>query len=248
MCGRYAASRDAVEIAEFFTAEQLPTDAGSAAPRVPNYNVAPTSEVFIVLEDRDAVRQVDIARWGLIPSWSKDANRASRMINARSESVADKPAYRAAFRRRRCLIPADGYYEWQAAAAAAPGAKAPKQPFFIHRSDASPLAFAGLYEDWNGPDGPVRSCTILTQDAHGTLARIHDRMPVLVPAEEWEAWLAPEEQDALALSQLLAHLCNDTTLEGLQAYPVSTRVNKPTNNDAALVDPIGPAMDATEGT
>lgn len=242
MCGRYAASRDAVEIADYFGAEQIPMDAGGRAPRVPNYNVTPTSEVFIVLEDADAVRQVDIARWGLIPSWSKDAHRASRMINARSESVADKPAYRAAFRRRRCLVPADGYFEWQAPNVNAPGASRAKQPFFIHNVDGSPLAFAGLYEDWDGPDGPVRSCTILTQDAQGQLARIHDRMPVLVAAADWQAWLEPKEHDPSVLAPLVDRLRHDSTVDELQAYPISTRVNKPTNNDATLVDPIGPAM------
>jgi len=247
MCGRYAASRDAVEIADYFAAEQIPMDAGGREPRVPNFNITPTSEVFIVLEDADAVRQVDIARWGLIPSWSKDARRASRMINARSESVAEKPAYRAAFRRRRCLIPADGYFEWQVPQANVPGATAPKQPFFIHRADGAPLAFAGLYEDWHSPDGPVRSCTILTQDARGQLARVHDRMPVLVAAADWQAWLEHQEQDPSVLSSLVDRLRNDAVLDGISAYPISTRVNKPANNDATLLDPIGPAMDVGVG-
>jgi putative SOS response-associated peptidase YedK len=243
MCGRYAASRDALEIADHFAAEQIPIDTGARTPRVPNYNVTPTSEVFIVLEDADSVRKVDTARWGLIPSWSKDARRASRMINARSESVAEKPAYRAAFRRRRCLIPADGYFEWQATPANTPGVSIPKQPFFIHIADGSPIAFAGLYEDWNGPDGPVRSCTILTQDACGQLAHIHDRMPVLVTAPDWQEWLGPEEQDVSVLSRLVDGLRNEAVVDELQAYPVSTRVNKPSNNDPALLDPIGPAID-----
>jgi len=173
MCGRYAASRDAATLAEFFAAEELPL-ATAPSPRIPDYNVTPTREVFIVLE-HDGTRRVDVARWGLIPSWSKDASRASRMINARSETVAHKPAYRSAFGKRRCLVPADGYYEWQVRA------RGPKQPFFIHDERSRPLAFAGLYEDWNGPDGPVRSCTICTMDARGDLGRIHDRMPVLVP-------------------------------------------------------------------
>lgn len=234
MCGRYAASRDAIEVAQAFGAEQLPTT--DVAPRIPNFNVAPTTEVFIVCEN-DGVRSVDVARWGLIPSWSKDASKAARMINARSETVADKPAYRAAFRRRRCLVPADGYYEWQA-----PSADRAKQPFFIHDAERKPLAFAGLFEDWTSPEGVVRSCTILTQEARGTLARIHDRMPVLVSDATIDHWLDPTTADPL---EVLATMCADEAeLEALRAYPVSTAVNKPVNNDATLVDPIGPELRA----
>lgn len=229
MCGRYAASRDAVEIAHVFEAEQLPvTDPG---PKIPNFNVTPTSEVFIVHMDDDA-RCVDVARWGLIPSWSKDATRAARMINARSESVADKPAYRSAFRRRRCVVPADGYYEWQVV----PGAV--KQPYFIHHENGAPLAFAGLYEDWDSPSGRIRSCTILTQQARGPLAEIHDRMPVLVTHDLLAPWLDADTNDP---QEVLEMLCTDKAADSpLGAYPVSTRVNKPINNDADLIAPIGP--------
>ena len=230
VCGRYAALRDATEIAEFFGAEQLPTtDAESSrSPRVPNYNVTPTSEVFIVMSE-DGVRAVDCAHWGLIPSWSSDASRSSRMINARSETVATKPAFRAAFKRRRCLVPADGYYEWQARDGRS------KQPYFIHRGDEAMVAFAGLYEDWDGPRGRVRSCTVLTQDSHGPLASIHDRMPVLVSAQDWASWLDPQFDEP---SSLLTSLVSDGEAALLRAYPVSTAVNKPGNNGAQLLDPL----------
>jgi putative SOS response-associated peptidase YedK len=227
VCGRYAATEDAATIAEYFHAEELPL-ATPRSPRIPNYNVTPTSEVFVVVE-QDDTRRVDIARWGLIPSWSKDASRASRMINARSETVADKPAYRSAFRKRRCLVPADGYYEWQARA------ERPKQPFFIHDERSRPLAFAGLYEDWNGPDGAVRSCTICTMDAQGPLAGIHDRMPVLVPQGQWAEWLNPGTQDPAGL---LRRLLNEAGASALAAYPVSTQVNKPANNGPQLLEPV----------
>jgi len=227
MCGRYAASRDAATLAEFFAAEELPL-ATAPSPRIPDYNVTPTREVFIVLE-HDGTRRVDVARWGLIPSWSKDASRASRMINARSETVAHKPAYRSAFGKRRCLVPADGYYEWQVRA------RGPKQPFFIHDERSRPLAFAGLYEDWNGPDGPVRSCTICTMDARGDLGRIHDRMPVLVPRSAWDVWLDPAASDP---EGTLRGLVEDADASELVAYPVSTRVGKPANNDPQLLDPV----------
>jgi putative SOS response-associated peptidase YedK len=227
VCGRYAATKDAETIAGFFHAEELPL-VTPRSPRIPDYNVTPTSEVFVVLE-QDGTRRVDVACWGLIPSWSKDASRASRMINARSETVAAKPAYRSAFRKRRCLVPADGYYEWQARAHSS------KQPFFIHDEQSKPLAFAGLYEDWDGPDGAVRSCTICTMDARGPLAPIHDRMPVVVSQGQWDEWLNPGTQDP---DQLLQRLVDQADASTLVAYPVSTQVNKPANNGPQLLEAV----------
>ena len=227
MCGRYAAARDVVQVADWFEVEQLPTR--DLAVR---YNITPTSESYIVVDD-DGVRALQIARWGLIPSWSKDASRASRMINARSETVAEKPAFRAAFRRRRCLVPADGYYEWQANEGVGV-----KTPFYIHRSDGGQLAFAGLFEDWKGPDGQVRSFCLLTQDAVSTLSGIHDRMPVIVQADAWQRWLDPAAPDVPALlDQVLA-----TSSTGLEAHAVSTQVNKPANDDPGLIVAVGPAI------
>lgn len=227
MCGRYAAARDAVEVADWFEVEQLPTR--DLAVR---YNITPTSESYIVVDD-GGVRALQIARWGLIPSWSKDASRASRMINARSETVADKPAFRSAFRRRRCLVPADGYYEWQANEGVGV-----KQPFYIHRSDGGQLAFAGLFEDWDGPDCQMRTFCLLTQDAVEPLSSIHDRMPVIVQPHAWGRWLDPAAPD---VPELLEEV-RATSSTGLEAYPVSTQVNKPANDDPGLIAAVGPTI------
>lgn len=225
MCGRYAAARDAVEVADWFEVEELP-----ASDLTLRYNVTPTSEAYIVV-DTDGVRSLQVARWGLVPSWSKDASRASRMINARSETVAEKPAFRSAFRRRRCLVPADGYYEWQSQVE-----RGLKQPFYIHRSDCGQLAFAGLFEDWKGPHGPMRTFCLLTKDAVESLSSIHDRMPVIVQPKDWRQWLDPASTDVPGLlDEVLAR-----SSTGLEAYPVSTQVNKPANDDATLISPVGP--------
>lgn len=231
MCGRYAASREATEIAGWFEAEQLPD-----VELPPRYNVAPTSESYIVLDD-DETRVVETARWGLIPSWSKDANHASRMINARSETVAHKPAFRSAFKRRRCLVPVDGYYEWHTDHT---GARARKQPYFIHAVDGRLLALAGLFEDWHSPEGNVRTFTVLTQQPPAWLARIHDRMPVIVQPDMWSRWLDPAtKQDEL--EPLLADIAQHSA-QGLEAYPVATVVNRATNEGANLTDAIGPPL------
>ncbi|MDA2987696.1 MAG: SOS response-associated peptidase [Actinomycetota bacterium] len=229
MCGRYAASRDAVEVGGLFRAEQLPD-----VELPPRYNVAPTAESYIVL-DHDGTRAVDIARWGLVPSWSKDASRASRMINARSETVAEKPAYRSAFKRRRCLVPVDGYYEWQVA-----GTSAPKQPFFIHAENDTPLALAGLYEDWDGPNGSMRTFTMLTQEPPSWLGRIHDRMPVIVQSDRWQPWLSTETSEA-DLDGLLADITRHSA-QDLQAYPVATLVNRASHEGPHLTESIGPPV------
>jgi putative SOS response-associated peptidase YedK len=159
------------------------------------------------------------------------------MINARSETVADKPAYRSAFKRRRCLVPVDGYYEWQPGG---PAARAAKQPFFIHDRAGDPLALAGLFEDWHGPEGPVRTFTVLTQDASPWLQRIHDRMPVIVDRESWSTWL----EDPLTDEQFanILQLSREDASRNLDAYPVSTRVNKAGNEGEDLIVPIGPAL------
>lgn len=231
MCGRYAASREATEIAGWFEAEQLPE-----VELPPRYNVAPTSESYIVLDD-DGSRTVDLARWGLIPSWSKDSSHGSRMINARSETVADKPAFRAAFKRRRCLVPVDGYYEWHTDES---GTRARKQPYFIHAVDEHPLALAGLYEDWLGPEGNVRTFTVLTQQPPRWLAQIHDRMPVIVQPNTWSSWLSPAtKQDEL--DPMLVEIAQHSA-QGLEAYPVATVVNRATNEGANLTDAIGPPL------
>ncbi len=230
MCGRYAASREASELGDWFRVEELPST--ELAPR---FNVAPTSEVYIVV-DEDKSRRLTVARWGLIPSWSSDASRASRMINARSEFVATKPSFRAAFRRRRCVVPADGYYEWRPTP---DGAGSRKQPFYIYPRGREPLAMAGLFEDWHGPHGEMRTCTILTQEAVGPVADIHDRMPVEVPESWLERWLDPDLEDARgALEDICAQSRTGVEAGSRDFYPVSTRVNAPVNEGADLITPV----------
>jgi putative SOS response-associated peptidase YedK len=236
VCGRYAAARDAAEIAEWFEAEQLPA---VELPR--RYNVAPTNEVYIV-RDEDGTRSVATASWGLIPSWSKNASHASRMINARAETVASKPAYRSAFRKRRCLVPADGYYEWRAPTTnPSASRKGVKQPFFIHAADGHQLAMAGIFEVWvdGASSAPVTSCSILTQESVGELATIHDRMPVLVPQSLWAQWLDPASVDPQELLEEIIEVDRRGIDELVTSYPVSTRVNKPGNEGPVLITPTG---------
>jgi putative SOS response-associated peptidase YedK len=158
------------------------------------------------------------------------------MINARSESVATKPSFRAAFRRRRCVVPADGYYEWRPAP---DGAGSRKQPFYIYPHSGGPLAMAGLFEDWHGPHGEMRTCTIVTQEAVGPVADIHDRMPVEVPESWWERWLDPDLEDAQgALEDICAQSRTGVEAGSRDFHPVSTRVNAPVNEDADLITPV----------
>ncbi len=236
MCGRYVSASPPSEIAKYFGAaladEQL---------LEPSFNVAPTNEVYAVLE-ADGARLLDHLRWGLVPHWAKDLSIGSRMINARADGVATKNAFRQAFKSRRCLLPADGFYEWQAV----PGQKR-KQPMFIHRRDDEPLAFAGLWERWRGPDKQgetVRTCTVITTEANAMMAPIHDRMPVILPPERWAEWLDPENHDTEHLASLLVPA--PPTL--LIARPVSTAVNHVRNKGpeliAAVDGEVGPAGDA----
>ena len=214
MCGRYAASREASEIGDWFQVEELPSS--ELAPR---FNVAPTSEVYIVV-DEDKTRRLTVARWGLIPSWSSDA----------------KPSFRAAFRRRRCVVPADGYYEWRPAPE---GTGSRKQPFYIYPRSGEPLAMAGLFEDWHGPHGEMRTCTIVTQEAVGPVADIHDRMPVDVPESWWERWLDPDLEDAQgALEDICVQSRTGVEAGSRDFYSVSTRVNAPVNEGADLITPV----------
>ncbi|UMG91941.1 SOS response-associated peptidase [Nocardioides sp. TF02-7] len=250
MCGRYASSRSPDDLAEEFEVID---------PRLdkvldPDYNVAPTKEVYAVLErppaDREGepgegtgepepVRQLRVLRWGLVPFWAKDPSIGSRMINARMETVAEKPAFRRAFAARRCLLPADGYYEWYPTQQKEKG-KPAKQPFFIRPKDGSVLAMAGLYELWKDPtrsdDDPERwrwTCTVLTTDAPDHLGRIHDRMPLLVTPERRSAWLDPQTPKDRLLDLLVP--AQET---GLEAFPVARAVGNVRNNGPELVEPV----------
>ena len=253
MCGRVVSARKRLELLEEFGVERDSVAASPDPEPAPDYNVAPTKAVYAVLsrDGRDGeddgqgpARQLRVVRWGLVPGWAKDVSIGSRLINARSETVAEKPAFRRAFARRRCLLPADGYYEWMVLgggeATDKPGKKA-KQPYFIHRADGGPLAFAGLYELWRDKSVPdedpaawLWSATIITTTAPDELGEIHDRMPMVIPPESWADWLNPANSDVADLQALLA----PAMVSGLASYPVSTEVNAVRNNGPHLVDEI----------
>jgi putative SOS response-associated peptidase YedK len=222
MCGRYALHTSPEVIALQFG---LATSPAVAA----RYNIAPTAEVLIVLAGDGGPRGVP-ARWGLIPSWAKDPAIGNRLANARSETAHEKPSFRTPFRHRRCLIPASGFYEWQAAASG----RGPKQPYYIHPTGEDLFGFAGLYDVWKGPDGPVTSCTILTMDANPLMARIHDRMPLIVPPQRYGAWLDPKATDPAQVRTLILPF----SAERMAAHPVSTRVNRASNEGAGLIEPL----------
>ena len=237
MCGRFVSASPPDQIAAYFGAE------APEALLEASYNVAPTNDVYAVLSD-GGVRHVDAFHWGLIPLWAKDAKIGSKMINARADTLAEKNAFKSALRKRRCLIPADGFFEWKkpaAAGAAKDGAKAkaPKQPYFISRPDGEPYAFAGLWEIWRGPDkdqDPLRSCTIITTDPNEVMATIHDRMPVILPESAWDAWLDRDNDDLDLLGKLLVPA--DPALTVLR--PISTEVNNVRNNGPQLLDEVDP--------
>ena len=224
MCGRYVAAAPPSEIAKYFAA---------AAPETvlePSYNVAPTNEVYAVVERGDE-RRIEHLRWGLVPLWAKDIAIGSKMINARAEGIATKNAYRHAFRKQRCIIPADGFFEWKVVE----GQKR-KQPMFIHRVDDEPLAFAGLWEAWRGPDRdaePLYTCTIITTTANETMAPVHNRMPVILPPERWDQWLDPTMNDTESLAKFLVPAPPSL----LTLYPVSTAVNHVRNKGSELIVP-----------
>jgi putative SOS response-associated peptidase YedK len=243
MCGRYASARKRIELLEEFRIERDRVQ----APLEPDYNVAPTKPVYAVVAREE--RELRVVRWGLVPFWAKDPKIGSRLINARAETVAAKPAFRHAFKRRRCLLPADGYYEWQrpdgSSSDAAGGGRggAAKQPYFITRGDGGPLAFAGLYELWRDPALPddherawLWTATIITTSAPDELGRIHDRMPMVIEPARWPDWLDPECDDPAGLAALLA----PAAASGLISYPVSTAVNSVRNNGPELIQRVDP--------
>jgi len=230
MCGRFVQASSPELLVERFGVDE------PAAPvHEPSYNVAPRASVYAVrdrAEEQGRRRYLSELRWGLIPSWAKDPKVGDRMINARAESLADKPAYERAFRRHRCLVPAEGFYEWQRR-----GGR--KQPMFIHRRDGEPMAFAGLWAAWRPDDATddwVRSCTIVTTGANGTVAPLHDRMPVVLEERDWDRWLDPDAPELDALVRLLRPAPDDL----LVAYPVGTAVNSADNDGPHLVDRVEP--------
>jgi putative SOS response-associated peptidase YedK len=225
-------------LAERFHVEEVRTgaapEANSPEPNYPepSYNVTPRADVPVVAESGGR-RVLDLVRWGLVPSWAKDLSVGDRMINARAERLSKSNAYKRPFERRRCIVPADGFYEWQAVEG-----KKQKQPWFIRRRDGEPLAFAGLWEIWHdhalGDDAPrIKTCTIITTEPNDLMREIHDRMPVILPESVWDTWLDAENHDVQSLGQLLV----PAPSEELERWPVTTLVNKPANNGPELLEP-----------
>ena len=233
MCGRFTQQRPASELARIFGAEPLVDDQQA------RYNLAPTQRALVVVE-REEERRLTAYRWGLIPSWSKDPSIGNRLINARAETVAATPAFRHAFEKKRCIVPADGFYEWLRDGKL-------RQPFLIRRLDGQPMAFAGLWASWHdpsiepGPDGtpppPLRSFTIVTTRSNGLIAPIHDRMPVMLPESAWSTWLAADPEHPVDPGLLQSLLV--PAPEGVrELYPGSKLVNNPRSNGPELLEPI----------
>ena len=247
MCGRYVSVRsDADLISEF---DAVVADMEEAY--VADFNVAPTKPVRTIvnrpLRDADGnpaptpTRQLRVMAWGLVPSWSKDRSGAARMINARVESVTEKPAFRAAYAKRRCLVPADGWYEWQVIdGLGGSGRQAAKQPMYMTPADGHVLAFAGLYEFWRSEAGTLSTCTIITTPSVGALADVHDRMPLVLAQEGWSRWLDPTVTDPADLLQAW----DEASGESLELRPVATTVNSVDNNGPELIDRVEPLPSA----
>ena len=233
MCGRYALSASAEDIALQFDAEGKP-DAFLPA----QWNISPTQPILIVngLDSTGDARTISKVSWGLVPSWSEDVSRASNAINARVESISEKPSFRAAFRKRRCLIPATGYFEW----ATELGKYKPKQPFYIHNADNSLLAMAGIYEEWINPvtRNPLTSAAIITRESVGVIAPIHHRMPVLLPRDRWAVWLSTDSLGESEVQEYLGLLEFPKPDAGLVFRPVSSAVNNARNVGPQLIDEI----------
>ena len=243
MCGRFVSARKRLELLEEFGIERDRVPDGPDPEPEPDYNVAPTRKVFAVLErpardDEPQARELRVVRWGLVPSWAKDASGGGRLINARAETVAVKPAFRRAFAKRRCILPADGYYEWQAVTREG---KTLKQPYYIYSKDGGALAFAGIYELWRDEALPADherawlwTAAIITTQASDDVGQIHDRMPMVIAPQAWADWLDPGSSD---LGQLQATMV-PAMAGGLTSYPVSMAVNSVRNNGPELIRPL----------
>lgn len=220
MCGRFTLAISPELLAEVIGEIE--------AERIqPRYNIAPTQQVAVIRLDAGGKRHLAYLRWGLIPPWAKDAAVGNHMINARSETVAEKPAFRHAFRSRRCLVPASGFFEWKEE-----GGR--KQPLYVHMKDGGPMIFAGLWESWKSPEGEtVESCTILTTSSNGLIRPLHDRMPVILGRNDWDIWLSCE-----ATREQLTPLFQPYPSELLAMYPVGTGVNSPRNDSPELIEPL----------
>jgi putative SOS response-associated peptidase YedK len=235
MCGRFVSSSSPERIAAYFGADAAVDSLGE------NYNVAPTNDIYGVVADADGNREVQAFMWGLLPVWAKERKIGQKMINARSETLAEKPAFKGVFRKKRCIIPMDGFYEWAAGVEGGPVTKAgklAKRPHFIHRVDGEPLAVAGLWSAWRdkteGPDAPwLHTASVITTSANATMEAVHDRMPVILPTAMWELWLDPLNDNIDMLASLLVPAPDDL----LTMHEVATDVNNVRNKGPHLIDP-----------
>ena len=222
MCGRYALDADPTRFAEHF---QLTGEVAFS----PSWNIAPSTRICTITADDQSQRHLHLMRWGLIPSWAKDPTIGNKLSNARGETVAEKPSFRSAFKSRRCLIPASGFYEWKTEASK-------KNPWYISLRDGNPMAFAGIWETWRPQGGEtVETCCIITTGANELMEPIHDRMPVILDVDRWDTWLSSQiHQPELLLPMIQPH-----EADTMQAWPVSREVNKVgLRNDAELIEPI----------
>ena len=231
MCGRFVSSTPVSKLVEQFLVEEVKVEEHD-----PSYNVAPTNEIMAVAASTEGVRRLGTFKWGLVPTWAKDPSIGNRMINLRAETVSEKPTFRRLLAKHRCIIPADGFYEWKDM-----GKGRKKQPFFIRARDGTVLALAGLWEAWrdkeagDGDDADwLRTCSIITTRPNKLLASLHDRMPVVLPPEAWDTWLDRNNTDADELAALL----KPASEELLELFPVSTAVNSVANNGEELVLPL----------
>jgi putative SOS response-associated peptidase YedK len=222
MCGRFRQTRSQKQLEERFQAE-------GEVEVIPRFNIAPTQLIPVVRQNpKEPVRELSLVRWGLIPSWAKDASAAARMINARSETAATKPAFQDALKFRRCLVPADGFYEWSRTGKS-------KQPYCFEVNEGELFAFAGIWDRWKGPSGnAVETCSILTTTPNGATSPVHDRMPVILDPDGYDLWLDPGMRDASVASELLRPC--DARL--MRWYPVSTRINHVANDDKECSAPV----------
>jgi putative SOS response-associated peptidase YedK len=221
MCGRFTLKTRPRTLAEAFQLDEEP-------PWQPRYNIAPTQNVGVVRQNAAGKREAVALRWGLIPSWADDPSIGNRMINARSETVAEKAAFRTALRRRRCLVPADGFYEW----AKVPGGK---QPYYFQMREGIPFAIAGLWEEWKKGAEPIQSFTLLTTSANDLVAPLHDRMPVIIASTDYDLWLDPKVEAPQELQRLLGPFPSDA----MTAIAVGRWVNAPTHDDPQCIEPAG---------
>lgn len=226
MCGRFVQYSDPDLYTEAF-------DLGRVCAASPRYNIAPSQDIMVVRQAPDGVRELTPLRWGLVPAWSKGPDTRYSMINARAETVADKPAYRNAFRQRRCLVPSEGFYEWRVT-------RTGKQPWLIRRIDGAPFAMAGLWETWQGGGDALQTCTIIVTTANAVIAPIHDRMPVIIQPADYQTWLDPDNDDRTTLTAVLQ---TANPIDWVLA-PVSRRVNSPRNEGPDLLQPDPSPPDA----